>query len=53
MLYYVDISKISKLDISNETKKEIDTFINEYYDKYTGLYLKTKKFLKSIKNSYV
>lgn len=53
MLYYVDISKISKLDISNETKKEIDIFINEYYDKYTGLYLKTKKFLKSIKNSYV
>jgi DNA repair protein RecO (recombination protein O) len=53
VLYYVDISKISKLDISNDIKKEIDTFINEYYDKYTGLYLKTKKFLKSIKNSYI
>lgn len=53
MLYYVDISKISKLSISDEVKKEIDVFINEYYDKYTGLYLKTKKFLKSIKNSYI
>ena len=27
MLYYVDISKISKLDISKEIKKEIDEFI--------------------------
>ena len=53
MLYYVDISKISKVNISNDVKEEIDKFINEYYDKYTGLYLKSKNFLKSIKNSYI
>lgn len=52
-LMFVDISKISKIDISNEIKEEIDNFINEYYDKYTGLYLKSKKFLKTIKNSYM
>ena len=39
--------------VSDKTKEEIDTFINEYYDKYTGLYLKSKKFLKSIKNVYI
>lgn len=49
MLYYVDLSKISKLDISDSVKKEIDNFINEYYDKYTGLYLKSKKFLDNLK----
>jgi DNA repair protein RecO (recombination protein O) len=48
MLYYVDIAKITKLEVSDSVKKEIDTFINEYYDKYTGLYLKTKSFLNNL-----
>ncbi|MBR1377219.1 MAG: DNA repair protein RecO [Bacilli bacterium] len=46
MLYYVDIDKISKLDISEDVKKEIHSFIDRYYDRYTGLYFKTKKLLK-------
>ena len=53
MLYLVDISKISKISLNDNTKNEIDDFINEYYDKYAGLYLKSKKFLKSIKNVYI
>lgn len=53
MLYFVDISKISKIKLNENTKKEINDFINEYYDKYAGLYLKSKKFLKSIKNVYI
>ncbi len=48
LLYCVDISKITKLEVSSETKKEISNFIEEYYDKYTGLYLKSKKFLDKI-----
>ena len=48
MLKYVDISKISKLDVSDVVKKEINTFIDEYYDRYSGLYLKSKDFLKNI-----
>lgn len=48
MLKYVDISKITKLDISDLVKKEINDFINEYYDRYTGLYLKSKDFLKNV-----
>lgn len=53
MLYFVDISKISKISLNDKTKEEINDFIDEYYDKYTGLYLKSKKFLKSIKNVYI
>ena len=53
MLYYVDINKISKIDINDNVKREIDEFIDEYYDKYTGLYLKSKKFLKNIKKTYI
>lgn len=48
MFKYLDISKISKLDISDEVKNEIDLFINNYYSEYTGLYLKSKDFLKKI-----
>ena len=48
MFCYVDISKISKLEISDKVKLEINTFLEDYYDKYTGLYLKTKDFLKNL-----
>ena len=48
LFYYVDISKISKLEIGNLEKKEINDFLDEYYDSYTGLYLKSKNFLKNL-----
>ena len=48
IFYYVDISKISKLELHYDTVKEIDSFLDEYYDEYTGLYLKSKQFLKNI-----
>ena len=48
-LYYVDINKISKLDITDKIKKEMDTFINDYYDRYSGIYLKSKSILDNIK----
>lgn len=50
LYYYVDISKISKLEISNEVIQEIDKFLTIYYDNYTGLYIKSKKFLETLKN---
>ena len=50
MYYYVDISKIENLNISDDIKKEIDNFLKEYYEKYTGIYLKTKEFLRRIEN---
>ena len=50
MFYYVDIDKISKLEISDNIKKELNRFIDDYYDRYSGLYLKTKQFLKNLQN---
>lgn len=49
LFYYVDISKISKIDIDEKNKYEINKFLDEYYDRYTGLYLKSKVFLKFVK----
>lgn len=48
MFYYVDISKISKINISENIKKELNMFIDEYYDQYSGLYLKTKEFINNL-----
>lgn len=50
MFSLVDIDKISKLDVSIKVKDEITRFIDDYYDRYSGLYLKTKEFLKNLKN---
>lgn len=48
MYYYVDIDKIEKLDIKKDVVYEVNNFIDDYYDRYTGLYLKSKSFLKNI-----
>ena len=50
MFYYVDISKIDKLNISDDIKIEINEFLDNYYLKYTGLYLNSKKFINNIRN---
>jgi len=52
MFYYVDISKIEKIEISDNIKNEINEFIDDYYDRYSGLYLKTKTFLKNLNKIY-
>ena len=48
MLYYVDITRISKLDIDSAVVKEINQFLEEYYEEHTGLYLKAKNNLKNL-----
>lgn len=48
MFYYVDISKISNLEISDASKNEINDFLDGYYEKYTGLYLKSKIFIQNL-----
>lgn len=50
MFYYVDISKIDKIEISEKVRNEINEFIDDYYDRYSGLYLKSKQFLKDLNN---
>ena len=49
MYYLVDIDSISDLKISDIVISNINYFVSTYYDRYTGLYLKSKKFLEQIK----
>lgn len=48
MYYFVDITKITKLEVNPLIKKEIDFFLKEYYEKHTGLYLNTKRIIDII-----
>ena len=48
MFYYVDISKITKLEVSDNVKEELSRFIYDYYDRYSGLYLKSREFLQNL-----
>ena len=50
MFYYVDIDRITKLELDEKNKLEINKFIDDYYDRYTGLYLKSKSFIKLIES---
>ena len=44
----IDISTINKIDIDRKVCEEINTFLDEYYERYTGLYIKSKDFIKQI-----
>ena len=50
MYYLVNIESISELKIKDDIIKNINYFVNTYYDRYTGLYLKSKKFLNELIN---
>ena len=34
--------------VFDKNKREINMFLEKYYDRYTGLYMKSKDFLKQI-----
>ncbi len=53
MLYYVDITKIKKLDIEEDVLREVEDFLDDYYMDNTGIFLKSnknRKILDKVKN---
>lgn len=48
MYYLIDINTISNISIKETTANEINYFLDKYYERYTGLYLKSKDFLKKL-----
>jgi len=48
LYYYVDIDTITDLKISEEVSSNINKILTDYYDRYTGLYLKSKEFLQHV-----
>lgn len=48
LYYYVDISKISELDIDENVSNNINDILDEYYEEYSGVHPKSKNFLKKM-----
>ncbi|MDK8639641.1 DNA repair protein RecO [Niallia taxi] len=50
VFYYFDLGRLGNISVKEATKEELNTTISAYYDEYSGLYLKSKKFLQSMKS---
>ncbi len=48
LFYYLDLSRLGNISVKPETKAELKKVISTYYDEYSGLNLKTKKFLNQM-----
>lgn len=46
MYYLVDIESIKELKINDYVIDNVNNFLTTYYDRYTGIYIHTKKFLE-------
>lgn len=48
LYYYIDISKISDINIDEKVSNQINDIIDEYYQEYSGVYTKSKNILKTL-----
>lgn len=48
LFYYFDIHRLGSISVKENTKKELKSLISAYYDEYSGLHLKTKRFLDQL-----
>lgn len=48
LFYFFDLSRLGNISVKPETKAELKKIISAYYEEYSGLSLKTKKFLNQM-----
>ncbi|WP_096201301.1 DNA repair protein RecO [Bacillus sp. FJAT-45350] len=48
IFYHFDLKRLGKVSVKRETKDEIKKVISTYYDQYSGLNLKSKRFLEQL-----
>ncbi len=48
LFFYFDLSRLGNISLKDETKMELKQVIDAYYDEYSGVSLKSKKFLKQM-----
>lgn len=48
MYYYVNIKSIKEISVEEKVRDTINEFLDVYYDRYTGLFLNSKGFLKKL-----
>lgn len=48
LFYLLDLSRLGSISVKHETKAELKKMIAAYYEEYSGLHLKTKRFLDQL-----
>jgi DNA repair protein RecO (recombination protein O) len=48
LFYLLDLSRLGSISVKEETKAELKKMITAYYEEYSGLHLKTRRFLDQL-----
>lgn len=48
LFYHFDMTRLGHVDLKRETKNELKQVIDAYYEAYSGLHLKSKRFLEQM-----
>lgn len=48
IFYYMDINRLGSISVKDATKNELERCISAYYEEYSGIYLKSKRFLEQM-----
>ena len=48
IFYFFDLNRLGNISVKSETKAELKKVIDTYYNEYSGLFLKTKKFIEQL-----
>lgn len=48
LFYYFDLNRLGNITVKQETKDQLKQVLETYYDEYSGLNLKTKRFLNQL-----
>lgn len=48
LFYYIDLNRLGSISVKKETRNELKQLITAYYDQYSGVYLKSRKFLEQL-----
>lgn len=46
--YYLDLKRLGSITLKPETKKELRQVMDTYYEEYSGLYLRSKRFMEQM-----
>lgn len=48
LFYYFDLNRLGNISVKPETKQQLKQVLEAYFDEYSGLYLKSKRFLNQL-----
>lgn len=48
LFHYLDLNRLGSITVKDETKKQLKQVLDSYYEEYSGIHLKSKRFLNQI-----